>query len=898
MFDLEKSLAAWRHYLKHNRTFSKDDLDELEQHLRDEITARVASGEQTALAFNKAMQEMGDYGQAETEYDKVFWGKLKRQQRLSSEFSWRLDMLRNYFKVALRSLRKQKGYAFINIFGLAIGLACFIMILLFVQHEFSYNRFYEDADRIHRVVQRIPGATYKGSEYVAMMPAPLAGALMRDFPEIEQATNIADHQALLGYEDNHFLETGLWADENFLDVFSISLLQGNQNTALQAPNSIVLSRALADKIFNAIEPIGKSIVLEDTVMFKVTGIMENPPLNSTFHYGYLTSFLSHEDYQIDLNNNRWNSNYLYTFFRTAQGTDLDQLQTKINGMVDTYIYAGMEAGADEAREAFLIQGLRDVHLRSHFNHDIGAMTGTENKGNLINLYLFLTIGIIILVLACVNYVNLAIARSLRRAREVGLRKSVGAGRKQVVGQFLGESTLIALLALLMALLLVHAFLPLFSELVDRPLRLNYLENPFVLPGLLLLLMVVGFLSGSYPALFMASLQPKEVLKGTFNSQPSQARLQKALVVVQYTASIALIICGTVIYEQLQYVQNRDIGYDKAHVVTIRLQNNNIALDDSYTMLRDQWLSNPNISAVTASSYLPTSIDGQRRISGWAGSMEDDRLPIYVNNVDEDYLDVFGLELAAGRTFSSDIVSDIEHGKLINESAARAMGWTPEEAIGQRFTYDRAPGKEVIGVLKDFHLHSMHMEIQPVMFNLSDRYTRYISVKVLPNDLPGTIAYLDKTVQAVTSYPFEYQFLDDQFDQLYRADQQFGKIFAFFTVLALLIATLGLFGLAAYSAQQRTKEIGVRKVLGASSAEIVVMLTKDFTRLVVIGAVLAAPIAYLAMYRYLDGFAYHTKLGPGVFLLAGVIALAIAVLTVSYQAVRAAVANPGQTLRFE
>ena len=416
-------------------------------------------------------------------------------------------MLRNYLKVALRSLRKQKGYTFINILGLSTGLACFILILLFVQHEYSHNRFYENAERIHRVIQRIPGATYKGSEYVAMMPAPMAEALVRDFPEVEAATNIADFHALLSYNNNHFLETGLWVDAQFLNVFSIALHLGDRNTALQAPNSIVISSSLAKKIFKNTPPLGQSIEVEDTVSFTVTGIMADPPPNSSFAYDYLASFSSNPDYQFDLSNNRWNSNYIYTFFRTKTGTDLDQLQEKVNSMVDTYVYADREAAPGEMREEFLIQGLTDVHLRSQFNHDIGAMTGTEHKGSLVNLYLFLAIGIIILVLACVNYVNLAIARSLRRAREVGLRKAVGADKQQVIGQFLGESTTYCIVcpahvdhigSCLSSALLPACRSPTADELLREPVHHPW-ATPFTFSGWLFIGQLSGGIHGSTSA---------------------------------------------------------------------------------------------------------------------------------------------------------------------------------------------------------------------------------------------------------------------------------------------------------------------------------------------------------------------------------------------------------------
>ena len=895
-FDLEKAIAAWRAFQVERRTILPDDLNELESHLREHTRRLVSEGKEEKVAFDEALQSIGNFD--DVEYEKVYWSKLKHRRQLGTELAWRMSMFSNYFKVALRALKKQKGYAFINIFGLAAGLACFILIALFVQHEFSYDRFYENADRIYRVVQRMPGAGYKGSEYVAMMPPPLAGTLTRDFPEVETSTNIEDFRALLSYEEAHFHELGLWTDEHYFDVFSLPLVQGRSKTALAAPYSIVVTTALAHKIFPNESPLGKQIVLEAAVPFTVTGVIESPPLNTSFQYAFLASFSSREEYTTSIAENLWNSNYLYTFFRMAESADPENLQEKLPYIVDTYMYAGRDDVPREEREELFIQALAGVHLYSDFNHDIGTMTGKLRQGNIAYLYIFMAIAVIILLLACVNYINLAIARSIRRSAEVGLRKAVGAGRRQVLWQFLGESMLIVGLALLLALILAHATLPFFSDLVERPLEIGYLKSFRLIPGLILLTLIVGLLSGCYPAIFMAAQQPTGIFQNRSHGRSSRMWIQQTLTVIQFTASIALIASVIVIYQQLQFFQNSDPGFDREHVVAIHLQMNNDALAGNYDTLREEWLRNPRITAVTASSYLPTSIDGQQNIRDWAGSTEDDRLPIFISDVDDSFLEVFGLEMVAGRNFSPEIDSDRENARLINEAAARALGWTPEEAVGQRFSHRRQPDREVIGVLKDFHLHSMHLAIQPVMLSFSDRYIRYISVKVRPENLSETIEYLRAGVQEVSPFPFEYQFLDEQFDQLYRAEQRLGQTFVFFTILALLIAVLGLFGLAAFATEQRTKEIGVRKVLGASAGGLVVMLTKDFTRLVLLSAVLATPIAYLAMKHWLESFAYHVDLGAGVFVLTGVLALLIAGLTVSYQAIKAAMANPVKTIRYE
>jgi putative ABC transport system permease protein len=797
-------------------------------------------------------------------------------------------MLKNYLKIALRSVTKQKGYASVNIVGLAAGLACFVMILLFVQHELSYDRFHDGSEDIYRVIQRQPGNVYLSTDVFAVTPAALAGALAAEYPEVRAATPVMARNVLLGDSTATFLEEGIWASNEFFDVFTADFVYGSPVSALAEPQSLVLSRSLALKIFGETNPVGQTLTYQTDALYTVTGVIRDTPPNSSLRYSFIADFPQSEIAYEGV----WNSNNTHTFFRLAEGVDASEFEAKLPSLVSKYgVHRGGSDVPAEERTRYFVQPLTEVHLHPGFNFDI-AFTGDIKY-----VYLFSAIGLIILILAGVNYTNLAVARSMQRAREVGLRKAIGAHRGQLIGQFLSESVLMSSCALLLALGLVHILLPHFNQLIDRPIQLEYLGNEALLPGLFGLVVVVGLLSGSYPALFMASLRPMHVLSGKRDGSSRRLRLQRLLIVGQYAVSIALIAGSFVIYRQMQFIQEKELGYDRDYVVTIPARDE--ALRTSFENLQEGWLRNPRITAVTTSSNLPTNIQCRQAINGWEGSGSEETLPIYCNTVGYDFLDVFGMELAAGRSFSRGLASDANAASLINEAAARALGWTSEEAVGRQFMHNDAE-RRVIGVVKDFHMHSMHLVIQPLilLLNQEPNAVTYISAKVRSEELTETIASMQQTVEAVSTYPFEYQFLDERFDELYQAEQRLGATFRFFTILALLIASLGLFGLAAYSAGQRKKEVGIRKVLGANTTSLVALLSSDFLRLVGIAFIVGAPVAYFAMRTWLDDFAYSIELGPGVFILSGIAALLIALCSVSYQAIRAALTNPVDVIRYE
>jgi len=795
-------------------------------------------------------------------------------------------MLQNYLKIALRNLVKQKLYAFVNIFGLAIGLACVILILVYVRYELSFDRFHENADRIFRIVQRQPGNVFLGSDHFAVTPAPLASTLVDEYPEVTHATTITSNNALISHGDVHFYEEGLKADAHLFEVFTFPMIHGIAETALVEPNTIVLTESLARKIFGDEDPMGQTLIHQNQDAFTVTGVIEDVPDNAHFTFAFVTSIRSDSNYLRNLEEGRWNNNSWFTYFLLEEGSDYQQVQAKMRAFTEKYL-ADDDDDPDELNQ-YYIQPMTDIHLRSHVNFEMG--TNNDMK----YIYLFSAIALIILLIACVNYMNLATARSITRAREVGMRKVVGAHRWQLIQQFIGESMLLAFLAMVLAMVLVFLLLPVFGSLVERDLSLGLVGGGTLLLGLLGIGLVVGFVAGSYPALFMAALRPVHVLKGSMERRARRSRLQSLLVVGQYAISIMLVAGSLIIYQQLRYIQNKEIGYNRDHVVVLRIRDADVR--ENQETIKSELQRHGNVTAVTFTSHLPTRIASSTTVQGWEGSNEDDELSIYRTNVDYDFLDVFELKLADGRIFSPDFASDTI-AFVINETAVRALGWREGEGVGKRFKDGDEEGS-VIGVLKDFHMHSLHQPIQPLMLRMDGNWFGYIAAKVRPDDLPQTLAFLEETMRRFTPYPFEYEFLDETFDQLYKTEIKLGEAFGYFTLLALLIASLGLFGLAAFSAEQRTKEIGVRKVLGASVPAIVLLLSKEFTRLVVVAFVLAIPVAYLAMNRWLEDFAYRIDVSWPVFLAAGLAALLVALLSVGYQAFKAARVNPVVSLRYE
>jgi len=800
------------------------------------------------------------------------------------------EMLKNYFVVTLRNLWKQKLYGFINIGGLAVGLACFILILHFVQHELSYDHFHEKGTQIFRAVQHRP--TSNGINYWSATSPALAHTLVEEFPEVMQATTVGEtYNPLLSWEDKHFQEKGILADENFLDIFSFPLLQGNPKTALKDKNSIVITASLAKKIFGDVDPMGKLLVYQNNESFTVTGIAADVTELSHIQFEYILPASSHIWYREGVNRQPWYNNGWYTYTLLLEGADVALLESKMR----TYIDEKLSDWRPEDRMQFFFQPLANIHLRSqkYMSFDF------EVKGDIKYVYLFSAIGFVILLLACVNYTNLAIVKSIKRAREVGMRKAVGATQWQLVIQFLSESIFMVFLASLLALGIADIAMPYFGELLERTLVIDYLGNTLLLPTLVGLVLLVGIISGSYPAFFMVSQRPIQALSGEKSGRSNRFIVQRFLIVLQYTVSIVLVIGSIVVHRQMQFMQNRELGYDREQILTVRANDREISRN--YNAIYNKWLSDPKVTKVSYSKHLPTGVGNTQSMFNWEGSSDGELLSTSTTSIDYDFLELYGIEIVAGRGFSRSFAADTLGAPIavVNEATVKALGWKPEDAIGQSFGYSDGQGsRTIIGVMKDFHFNSIHDALGPLVLTLDKNPTGYISAKIRTENLPQTIALFEGTIKEYSPYPFAYQFIDDNFNELYKSEIRLGEMFGYFTFLAFLIASLGLFGLAAFTSEQRTKEVGIRKVLGASSSTIIQLLSQDFLKLVFISFVIASPIAWFSMTNWLQNFVYRIDLTWWIFALAGATAIMVALFTVSFQAIKAATMNPVKSLRSE
>lgn len=896
-FRLEPAIKTWRHTLKSERFLEKEDLDELEQHVRDQIEYLQRQGKSEAEAFQIAMESMGSHEETKEAYKQVYWSKLKHERRLSDEFRWRLAMLKSYAKVALRNLTKQKGFAAINITGLAFGMACFILIALFVQYELSYDQFHEKADRIYRIVKEIPGREYLGSNLWSSTPRPLDQALTDGIPEIEFITQFDKANSLFEYENQHYFESGIFATEHFFDVFSFDMLAGNPATALKDPNAVILTEKLAKKYFGEEPALGQTLIVshnDDHFSGKnpmqVTGIIADVPANSHFTFDYIVSEKSSHDLTNYLD--RWDSNNYYTYVALKPDHSYERFASLLptitrQHMLETEFYG---ENPDKIGR-FIPQPLNEIHLHSNVNGEFAT------NGDIKYVYLFSSIALLILLVACINYINLTTARSATRAMEVGVRKVMGAGKSQLVGQFMSEAILPSLFALMLALVLVFLFLPTFNALMARDVSILAGQQAGFFGILLVAGLGAGILAGSYPALSMSSFSPINMMKGLFHGGSSKRSLRNALVVVQFSISIILIVSIIVIQRQLHYIQNENTGLDREQIVSIRVQDQE--LYQRYPALKDALLRDTGVLGVTAGQVDPTDINSATSATAWEGNSSEESVLVYRSFIQHGFVDMFDLELAEGRDFSESVSSDATNGILINETLRSRLGW--EEGTGKWFNFF---GREstVIGVIKDFNFRSFHQEIAPLaLFIDSDNSFAYrrIFVEIGPGNIPQTLAHLETTMRSFSpDAPFEYHFLDDAYDQMYKTEVQLGKLIGYFSLVALIIACMGLLGLATYAAQQRRKEIGVRKVLGASIKDILMLLSKDFTRLVLIAFVLITPVSYLLMSQWLHSFAYRISIGAGTILLAGVSVLVLAWLTISVQAFRAAIANPTTSIRYE
>jgi putative ABC transport system permease protein len=801
-------------------------------------------------------------------------------------------MIKNYFKIAWRNLWKNKVFSFINVVGLAIGMAACVVIMLFVLYETSFDNFHKK--NIYRLneVQKFEGMV--ASQKVALSMFPMGPTLKNDFPEVRNFTRVwwnAKNQ--LTYKDKKiYLPQAFFVDSTFLEIFNFKLIKGAAETVLQKPNSVVLTQASAEKLFGPEDPVGKTVTHYggDTSSYMVTGILENVPQNSQLQFDALYTISTFHEHYADMMNN-WGGNWLNTYLELAPHTNVAALEKKF----PAYLKAHMaKSGGWKNYELFLLP-LRDIHSKAN---DVGLDYLNYQKFNNSYTSIFSIIAIIVLVIACVNFMNLSTARSAERAREVGIRKSVGAQRFQLSLQFIGETVLLSMVALLLAVVLVQLVLPYLNNLSQRNLRLPFFNNPLLLLYVFLGTVIVGVLSGIYPAVYLSSFQPIKVLKGSVQVGRNKGVLRNVLVVAQFTSAIFLIITTIFALRQLNYMQGRDPGFARDQVV-------NIPLDEitykKFDLIKQQLLGNTLISGVTgAQDVLGSHLDQsgvQFQGEGPLRQLTSTRLI-----VDHDYLSVYKIALLMGRNFSSEssangkeyIINESLAKELLKETPKKPMSWL----LGKNFGFDSIG--TIVGIAKDFNFNSLHYKVETMfIFNQKDWGFSNMSVKIDAHKARSALSFIQSIWKKNSpDHPFEYQFLDDHFKEVYRADTQVSNIVGILAVLAIIISCLGLFGLASYSAEKRVKEVGIRKVLGASVENIVGLLSKHFVKLVLIANIIAWPCAWLALSRWLRDYAYRVNLSWWVFILAGATALLIALVTVSFQSIRAAIANPVKSLRTE
>ena len=899
-FDLETALATWRQFQENRRAILPDDLDELESHLRSDVARLIRAGLTEEAAFRAAVEELGDLAGGEAEYRKVYWRKLKQNRQLGGELAWRVDMLKNYLKIAYRNLARQKGYALLNVTGLVVGIACCLLIGMYVQHEWSYDAFHTDADQIYRLTytnrtgHNLPPPTEE--DLRAWGSAFFAPRLAADFPEIEQAVRFSGrHQLLFSRGEQRFQEERyLYADSAFFEVFSFPLLRGNPETALRQPGRVVLTETAARRYFGEADPMGQTLQMGSSQQeITVTGVMADLPSNTHLDFDLLLSMATFE--QNARANNRgfvfdnWGYVDFFTYVKLNEGASAAALAAKFPAFIERHLGDDL---ADPPRTYTLaLEPITEAYLGPVTGFAIGP------KGNPANLYLFSFIGVFILLIACVNFTNLATARAAQRAKEVGVRKTVGARRVGLMTQFLTEAVVLTAVATVLAVVVAYVALPFFRELAGRAFSAAALTGLPMVALLLVGTLLVAGLAGGYPAFVLSAFRPVEVLKGRFATSRRGVLLRQGLVVFQFAAAIALIVGTLVVQEQLAFLQNRSLGFDEEQQLVVNFGGDR-HVRENLDALAAALASVPGVQQVSATRSIPGDYfpHATTYVEAPDGALLEFIPGLY--EVDDRFLAQLGLAPAAGRLFSEAYTTDAEDALIVNEATMRFLGYAdPAELVGKPF---RQWGREgqVVGVVRDFNHQSLHHEIRPLTFRVSP-WLSYFVLQVETQDAAATVAQVGEVwAQHIPHRPFLYRFLDQSFDAQYRGEARFATLFGIFAGLAIFVACLGLFGLAAFAAQQRTKEIGIRKVLGATVPSLLGLLVKDFLQLVGIAFAVAVPLVWWGMNRWLEGFAYHVEIGVGVFLWAGLITLVIALLTVSYQSVRTALAEPVQSLRYE
>ena len=806
-------------------------------------------------------------------------------------------MFKNYFKVAMRNLWKNKGYSAINIFGLAIGLATCLLILIYVIDELSYDRYNKKADRIYRVDGDI---NFGGTHWVlAVAPDPLGPTLKKDFPQVEQYVRFRNYGGLLVKKDNQNVQEDkvIYVDSTLFDVFTLPIIAGDARTALTDPSSIVITEKMAKKYFNSVDVVGKTLVVSDTTNYKVSAVIKNIPVQSHFSFDFFLPLHTEESRQ-----GNWLSNNFNTYVVLKPGADPKRLEGGLDIVVNKYCFPQAEqlfhATAEEFKKTgthvfYNLMPLTQIHLHSSKTAELGP------NGSVQYVYIFSAIAAFILLIACVNFMNLATARSSNRSKEVGVRKVLGSGRGNLIRQFLMESMMISFISMILAIGIAELLLPYFNRVSGKEIEIGLFSTWWLFPGLLLLILFVGLLAGSYPAFYLSAFQPVTVLKGKLAGGFKRSWLRNSLVVFQFAISVFLIVGTVVIYSQLIFIRSRNLGFDREHVLVIQ---NCYSLGNQAKTFRNELVNIRGVESATMTGFLPTA-DYRNDSPLFPEASLDQKTAVAMQNwyVDENYIPTLKMQIVKGRNFSSEMKTD-SSALIINEAAAKLLPF--DDPLNKTLYYliniQKRDTKtyHVIGVVKNFNFNSLREQVSPMALFYGEERGK-MALRFKSANIPSLISDIESKWRTLApNQPFNYSFMDEDFNNIYKSEQRVGKIAMSFSALAILIACLGLFGLVTYAAEQRTKEIGIRKVLGASVSNIINMLSKDFMRLVLIAMLIAFPLGWYFMNRWLRDFAYRINIDWKVFLIAGLAAMLIAILTVSSQAIKAALASPVNNLRTE
>ena len=804
---------------------------------------------------------------------------------INHKFYWGGVMFKNYFKIALRNIKKQKVNSFINISGLTVGVAAVMLLLLYIQYELGYDTYNQKADRIYRVAIQDKEEGMLGIH----IPATVAPMMKAEIPEVENAARIMKRdERLISYNEKKFIESDIiFADPEIFKIFSFDLLSGNKETALTNPNSIVITESIAKKYFGTSNPIGKVMKFEEKYSFEVTAVIKDLPGNSHFNINFMIPFEAVKQIWKWIDLDSWRISMYNTYFTLKENASPDECLKNIYASIikhtgDTYTN----------RVDILMQLLTSIHLNSHSMGELGDNADIEK------IYILSLITLLILIIAGINYMNLSTAQSTRRIKEIGIRKVIGANKKQLILQFIGESFIVTAVSFLFALMVVWFALPSFNHFVNRDLSLNLINNFQFVGWLLALFVLVGIFAGLYPALVVSSFGSSALLKGKAQGL-KRSKFRSAMIIAQFAISVILIIVTLTIKGQMNYVRTAPVGFAKDNIVVVDILDDNVSKNKE--AIKTELKQNPDILAVAASAYLPNEAEGMSGLN-WAGKPEDLETRFYFNAVDYEFFDLFELKLVDGRKFSREFVSDSSGAVIINESALKSIGW--QSPVGKEVLVPQfgapAEAAAVVGVAKDFNMLSLHSQIAPLYFKLSTKYSdTYLSIKTTGNDPGNTLAYIKSIItQYSSAYPFVYNYFDDIYNSYYESEQQLGNVFRLFSMLAIIIACMGLFGMTLFTTIQRTKEIGIRKVLGASVVNVIYKLTGEFAKYVIVANIIAWPVAYYLSNLWLDNFAFRISLQLWMFIAAGLLIMLVSMITVGYQTLKAASANPVYSLRYE